>query len=372
MVSKRMLLIIATAAMRFVTFGQNAPRNLPKLAPIPADPFELVTSQIETVDTPAGREAAVQLLDRARKNYALRSASQGYDLKVNFTVNSGGQTEYDGAWQMEDVSDPIHGLRWTATAAAGYLTTQINSNQKFYSEGTASTVPLRLHEARAALFGSLPNSANVEHDVIRTSTASFNGVQVTCVLLSGAGNAAAAATPGRSWEETEECIDPQTGLLQTHSQVPGRYYAYDYSNGPRLGDHVMPKKVTLTEAGRVVSEITVESLAALPATDPSLFVPTAQMTAQGAAVALAGAQKISRFTRPGPFATGATAHPVVVFGLVTASGELAEAHSLQPLDPNSQIAVEAAKQMKFTVPSAPGARPAQHFVFVIEKFVTSP
>jgi hypothetical protein len=366
MVSHGMLLITAA----FMAFGQNAPQNLPKLPPIPEDPLELVTGQIQVADTPASREAAIQLLDRARQNYSLRSAGMGYDLKVSFAVNSGGQTEYDGAWKMEDVSDPVHGLHWSATAAAGYATTQISSDRKFYSEGTASTVPLRLHEARAALSGPLAASANIERDAIRSSTASFNGVQVTCILY-GPANAAATAASGRRWEESEDCVDPQSGLLQTHSQVPGRYYAYDYSDGPRLADHVMPRKVTVTEAGRVVSEIRVEALTVLPAAEASLFVPTAQMSSQGAAVALAGAQKISRYSRPGPFASGATAHPVVVFGLVTPSGELVEAHSLQPSDPNSQAAVEAAKHMKFAG-SAAGARPAQHFVFIIEKFVTAP
>jgi hypothetical protein len=115
MVSQGMLLI--TAAL--MAFGQNAAQNLPKLTPIPADPLELVTGQIQTVDTPVSREALIQLLDRARQNYNLRSAGLSYDLKIRFAVNSGGQTEYDGAWQMEDLSDPVYGVRWTAIAAAG-------------------------------------------------------------------------------------------------------------------------------------------------------------------------------------------------------------------------------------------------------------
>jgi hypothetical protein len=59
-----------------------------------------------------------------------------------------------------------------------------------------------------------------------------------------------------------------------------------------------------------------------------------------------------------------------VFGLVTASGQLVEAHSLQPSDPNSQAAVEAAKQINFAGPAQLGTRPQQHFVFIIEKFVS--
>jgi hypothetical protein len=369
-VSKAMLWSITAGGLSLAAFGQNVPR----IAPIPSDPLEMVTSQIQVVDTPENREAVLQLLARARNNYTLRSAGLGYDLKVSFSVNSGGHTEYDGAWEMEDLSDPQQGLRWTAKAAAGYTTTQISSNDMYYGIGTASTIPLRLHEARAALFGPIPSAANVERDSIRTSAAMFNGTPVSCILLSGAGNAGGAA-PGRRWDETEECIDPQSGLLQVHSQVPGRYYAYEYSNTQQLASqfngHVLPRKVIVTEAGKIVSEISVDSLTELPAADPSLFVPTEDMKARGPAIAMAGAQKITRVSGRGPFTSGATAQPVCVFGLVTSSGQLVEAHSLQPSDPNSQAAVEAVKRMNFSSPTPSGGRPQQHFVFVIENFVSS-
>ena len=129
--------------------------------------------------------------------------------------------------------------------------------------------------------------------------------------------------------------------------------------------------MTVTEAGKKVSEISVDSLTELPAADRSLFVPTEEMKARGRAIALVGAQKISRVSGNGPIAAGATAQPVCVFGLVTPAGELVEAHSLQPSDPNSQAAVEAAKQMSFANPAPLVQRPQQHFVFIIEKFVSS-
>jgi len=50
---------------------------------------------------------------------------------VTFLVNSGGETEYDGVWEMEDISDPKEGYRWTAKAAAGYSTTQILRTECF-------------------------------------------------------------------------------------------------------------------------------------------------------------------------------------------------------------------------------------------------
>ena len=71
------------------------------------------------------------------------------------------------------------------------------------------------------------------------------------------------------------------------------------------------------------------------------------------------------------FPAGATVHPVCVFGLVTASGKLVEAHSLQPSDPNSRAAVDAAQRINFLCPYCLEARTQQHFVFIVEKFVSS-
>jgi len=366
MVSKEVVGLIAAGGLSLAAFAQSAPR----IAAIPGDPLELATGQIQVADASAGREAILQLLGRARQSYALQSAGRAYDLKVSFTASSGGATDYDGAWQMEDVFDPQQGLRWTAQAAAGYTTTQIFVNKTSYGDGTANIIPLRLQEARAALLDPLPSLANADRDLIRTSAATFNGAPVTCILLSGS-RSAPTVTPGRRWEESEECIDPQSGLLRVHSQVPGRYYAYDYSNAPQLGSCVMPRKVTVTEAGKIVSQISVDSLKEISAADPSLFVPTEAMKARGPAIAMGGALKISRFAGRGPFSSNVTVYPVCVFGLVTASGQLVEAHSLQPSDPNSPAAVEDVRRMSFPVLTTLKRR-QQHFVFVIEMFVSSP
>jgi hypothetical protein len=366
MLLNRMLWIVA-GGLALAAFGQNASR----ITPVPSDPLELATGPIQAADTPAGRKAAAQLLARARSSYALQNGGRGFDLKVTFTTDSGGQTDYDGVWKMEDIFDPEQGRRWTATASAGYTMTRITSKGTSWAEGTSAIIPLRLHEARAALFNPIPTAANVERRAIRMATAAFRGAPVTCVLLSGSGNTAVAA-PGRLWEETEECIDPQSGTLRVHSQAPGRYFVYDYTGGLRLGGHTLPGKVTVTEGGKVVSKISVDSLAQLPAADQSLFVPTEAMKARGPAVAIGTAQKIARVSGQGPIPAGVPVRPVCVFGLVTPSGQLVEAHSLQPSDPNSAAAVEDAKRIRFNSPKAAGTPPEQHFVFVIEKFAAAP
>ncbi len=349
------------ACLPLMVFGQNTPA----VAPIPRDPLELATSQTQTITTPGSRQAALQLLARARNSFALRSTRQAWDLKVHFTVDSLGQTNYDGAWEMEDLFSPGQGHRWTATAASGYTFTSIAAAGQIYGDGTASAVPLRLLEARGVLFDPIQSAANAGRGSIRTSTATFRGAPVTCLLLSRARNTANSAT-GRDWEETEECIDAQSGLLQVHSEVPGRYAVYDYTDAPQLGGHILPRNVTIREGGRVVSKISIESLQGVISADPALFIPTAAMKAKGPAVAMTSATKVSRVQ--GSYTSAVTLRPVCVFGIVTPAGHLVEAHALQPSDPNSRAAVEDARKIDFSPQTRAGTPPRQHFVFVIEKF----
>ena len=347
-------------------FGQISRR----MAPVPGDPLELVTGPVQVAGTPERREAALQLLSRARSRFALRNGDVAYHLKVSFTVDSLGQTNYDGAWEMEDLFTPAQGLRWTAKAEAGYVTTRLSLPGAVYGEeGTSSAIPLRLHEARGLLNDPLPSPAYADRGSIRTSTATFRGVTVTCILLSRSQKPANPAS-GRGWDESEECIDPQSELLQMHSEAPGRYIVYDYANASQLGDCVLPRTVTVTEAGRIVSTISVESLTELAVADAKLFVPALSMRIGGQAKAIAPAEKISRLHVLGPSTSAVTVRAVCVFGVVTAAGQLVEAHSLQPSDPNSEAALEDARRIDFS-PSIPaGAPPRQHFVFVIEKFAS--
>jgi hypothetical protein len=360
-----LLQLIVWGSLPFTIFGQDAPR----IAPVPRDPLELAASQTQPAETPASREAALQLLARARRSFALRSAGQGYDLKVSFTVDSQRKTNYDGAWEMEDLFAPGKGHRWTATAASGYSITGIAAAGEIYQDGTASAVPLRLLEARGVLFDPIQSPTYADRGSIRTSTAAFHGATVTCLLLSRSRKSANPAT-GRDWEETEECIDPQSGFLRVHSEVPGRYAVYDYTDAPQLGSLILPRSVTITEAGRIVSKISVESFQGLTAAEPGLFVPSDAMKAKGQAVAMTSATKISRVQGEGPFTSAVTLRPVCVFGMLTSTGHLVEVHALQPSDPNSQAAVEDATKIDFSPLTPAGASPRQHFVFVIEKFVS--
>jgi hypothetical protein len=236
MISTRMLWLIVGGGLPLVTLGEGALR----IGPVPGDPLELVAGQIPVAATPASRKAILRLLSRARNSYAVRSARQAYDLKINFAVDSLAQTDYDGGWEMEELFASGQGLRWTAKAAAVYSVTGISFNGEFYAEGTGSPIPLRVQEARGLLLHPLPSAAYASRESIRTATANFRSALVMCVLLSSPRSAATPAV-GRWWEESEECIDPQTGRLQMHSEAPGRYAVYDYSDAPQLRGRTLPR-----------------------------------------------------------------------------------------------------------------------------------
>ena len=351
--SKGMLLVTAALGLSSA-FGQHSGIALP----VPHDPLEFAAGEVQALDG-LDQQKALQLLARAREQYTIHNGPQGYRLKVSFQVDSGGQTQYDGDWEMEEIYFPRLGQRWTAKTA-GYSATQIVANGLRFGDGAGTNIPLRLHEARATLFDPVGTPANRD---IRTAAATYRGVAMTCVLTAGPEHVPTEA-PGRRWDETENCIDPQSGLIQTHSTVPGRYYLYDYTDAPKLGKHVLPRRVTVIEGGKTVVRIHVESLTELAEADPKLFTATKEMTW---GVNMVSQQKMTVFAK-GSIPPDATFQPVCVFGLVTPSGQLVEAHALESSGPKSAAAVEYAKGMHFTVPNPVGGA-QQHFVFIIENFV---
>ena len=339
----------------------------PRLAPVPADPLEIVSGRIHAIHKRADRGAVLQLLGRARNRYNVRAANRTYDLKVAFQTDSGGQTRYDGSWEMEETFDPALGIRWTASASGSYSVTRISVKGAVYGISTDGYVPLRLHEARAALFDPIPSAQYAAHAALRTVEAEYQGVKLTCVLLSTDGKLG-SSPPGRHWDETEECIDPQSARLLIHSQAPGRYYVYDYTGALLLDRYELPRAVTVTEGAKAVSRIQVVSLNNLPSADPNLFEPSDEMKAAGRPVEMGEAQKVFHDLAAAPHTRPKAVDTICVFGVLTPSGDLAEAHSLQPADPNSKAAVAEARSFAAFGMTPLGAHAQQHFVFIIENF----
>jgi hypothetical protein len=341
-----------------VAFCQSGPN----IAPVPENRLELASSGVHVVSAPEERDALISLMEKARSYYAFKESRQAYHVKTSFTVTSGGRTELDGDWQLDEIYSPSLGDRLTARTA-GYVFEQFKTSTANYQDTPGGTFPLRLHEARGHLLGPLETIKNVRHSLIRTVDASLNGAPVTCLLLSDGRRSSEAGAPGRLWQEREECLDPQTGHLLLHSPAPGLYVLYDFSQPFKLESKELPGKMTVVENETTVIEERVESLEALAKVDPNDFTPTAKMRSQRPGATMAGLEKISLgATRP----SSGTIQTVVVFGLLTPDGKVAEAHPLQSSDPALvDAAVRRVNQIRFPSAVAPGADREQHELFAV-------
>src|SRR5208282_1516528 len=106
------LLFVFALGCISAVFGQTNPP--------PADPHELVTREPRILSKLAERSAAIDLLDRARKNFNLREAEAPYALKVSFATN--GATMNEGSGTMEEFYDGHSQFLWTARLGDVHVT----------------------------------------------------------------------------------------------------------------------------------------------------------------------------------------------------------------------------------------------------------
>src|SRR5271155_938683 len=102
---------ISSLAGLFVGSLLLVPALFAQTNPPPSDPHEMVTRQPRILTKPADRNAAFDLLDRARKNYNLFDISTPSALKVSFTTNGTSQNEGEGTMD-EEFAGPQR--RWMA------------------------------------------------------------------------------------------------------------------------------------------------------------------------------------------------------------------------------------------------------------------
>jgi hypothetical protein len=336
----------------------------PDIARVPENPLELANTGVRVVDAPEERDALIRLMGKARSYYTLKEAGHAYHLKTSFTVTSGGQTQFDGDWQLDEVFSPRLGVHLTARTS-GYVFEQLRTSNLTYQDTPTGTFPLCLHEAHGHLVGALESTQKMRHDLIRTVAASLNGAPVTCLLLSNATRSSDGAAPGRLWQEREECLDPETGHLLLHSPAPGLYVLYDFAQPVRFQSKELPGKMTVIENNTTVLEERVESLEALPTVDPNYFTPTTQMRSQRPGTVMAGLETIT----VGPRSSSGTIQSVVIFGLLTPDGKVTEAHALQSSDPALvDAALRTVSQFRFPSAVAPGADREQRELFTVVRF----
>lgn len=329
--------------------------------PVPNDPLELVLGDAQPVLDAEQRAAATHLLTRARALSNVRA--QPYDRKTTF-VSSGA---FAGSWNLEDTSPGHEVYRWTAQGPT-YSVVSLHSNQLVYSNQPAGSMPLRLAEARTAIFFAYPLYG--PYATLRTAAGNLNGADVTCVLVSHQPQNKTAAG-GRHWEESEYCIDPKSGLLMSYSPAPGMYVAYDYTNAFHFHGKIIPGKFTITQAGQTVIEARTESVTDPAKMDPALFQPEG-LEKIGAGPLMSPPWQLRTRTISGGRSPQRVLQEVVLDGMVTPEGKLSELQVIASSDAglNQAALDEAVKWKSWQSPddAQPGATPQSHEVFFTVEF----
>jgi hypothetical protein len=311
------------------------------LAAVPDTPLELVTGSARVLITPEERDAAMDLLARARQNVTLHSAGMPpFQIKVSFTASGGSQFEGDGT--MEEIYAGAV-LRWTERLASSSQMHIVSGGQTFATNPT-EPVPLRVQMVRGAIFqpiGPAPGTG-----MIRAQNVQRDGQELTCLLLSGS---VPTAPMPRQWVETEFCIDPATALLHSWSAAPGIYVSYDYSDAIQFHGRTLARQMTVVEGNKPVLQIHIDSLKDTGNLDPVIFQPTREMTGAGPAFVLGYPQRFPMRAGLLENSTPQMIQPVIVHAtLSNVDGRVLEAEALQDTNPQlAQDAVELVEHSRF-------------------------
>jgi hypothetical protein len=310
------------AALAAQTAGIPRAFSRPPEPPVPLSPMELVTGNAKPVQDLNQRAEIFKLLIQAIRRSNVRA--QPYDLKSTFTVS--GPSPLAGVWHEEDLSPSAGLYRWTVQGP-GYSAVNLNKGQVFFSSRPDNSLPLRLIQFREAIFYNQPIAG--PQSSLRTASATFNGVNLNCVLIGGYSPSLNQAD-GRHWDEEEFCIDPVKAIVIAHSPAPGLYVLYDYSKALQFHGHLIPNQFTIMQAGQPVIEAHTESV-----TDPSGDLTPFEangLNPLGVGPAMTGPW---RFRMTGPLPPGApagTTQIVVLHGLQQAGGGLSDPEVLSSSD----------------------------------------
>jgi hypothetical protein len=131
--------------------------------------------------------------------------------------------------------------RWSAKFGDYSLSRFLIQGETF-DEKHVGILPMRLHMLRNSIFWAAGTIGSDAH--FRTAPAVWDGKPVTCVLVSD--RADASDTAARRWDESEYCIEDQSGLIQTFSFAPGNYSVYSYGKGRSYHGTPIPMRSPLT------------------------------------------------------------------------------------------------------------------------------
>ncbi len=313
-------------------FAQN------KVAPVPADPHELVTGMAQVLSTPADRANAMTLLERAKQNSDMHMPGGApFDLKMALNVNGGTQTG------MGEITETwFSGRTWRYEQTLGtYSEVRISGGgpgQTFMKRTEIAPIPVQM--ARASLFW--PVGGNPSVNTIRSAAAEWNGKPVTAILISGSTD---SSYPGRHWVETEYVVDNATGLLQIYSRAPGTFAVYSYDKGLEFHGRLMPDRITFFVAGLQTADAQMVSISDPGNADHKLFNPTSDMSR----VPMGGGNQRFPLYAHDPTNSGMMKQ-VIVHALLDGQGNAIDTVLSAAADPSlADTALDLVKKTKFAV-----------------------
>jgi hypothetical protein len=279
----------------------------------------------------AVRTDALPLLNHAKSFMRLHAANTpAHLLTVHFTAD-GTPGELTELWLG------LGSQRWTAKLG-DYSLTRFVINGESFDEKHAGILPMRLHMLRNSLFWAAGTIGADAH--FRTAPATWNDKPVTCVLVSD--RADSSATAARRWDESEYCIDDESGLIQTFSFAPGNYSVYTYTKSQSYHGTPLPDHMITYIAGAMVIDASLR----LDEPDGSIVpsTPTAEMIANGKTIGLQ--DPIRQRIEVSNLSVSAD-EPVMVNAQVGPTGEVAAAEICASSDPALNAgALEHVKAMR--------------------------
>ena len=314
--------------------AQNAGFDL-SVAPVPADPHELVTGTARFASSPQDRAAAMALLERARQNGDLHMpGGSPFALKVAINAASGSQT---GTGQVTETW--LSGRQWRYDQTLGsYSETRVSVGGQIFEKHSSFT-PMVVQMVRSSLFW--PVGGNPSVNTMRTAQASWNGKPVTAILISGSTD---ATPPGRHWAETEYVIDDNSGLLQIYSRAPGTFALYGYTQGIQFHGRSMPDHIRIFVGGVETVDAQLVSIADPGTADTSTLQAEAGMQRTTTAPMN---QRFPLFAHD-PTNSGLI-KPVIVHVTVNDQGEVVESEVSAAADPALvDKAIALVKSSKFS------------------------
>jgi hypothetical protein len=352
---------LACGVASAVCLGQN-PGQLP-FASVPADPLELVNGGIVIPATPEQRLAAQQVIVKARDLYKLHAGSP-FDLKLTF--NATGHTQHEGPGVLEELFLGMNGSRWTAQLGTYSQTRIVGTMGLVYDDKPAGAIPMRLQQLREAVFS--PIYANPQTAFIRTVFVSWNGEDLTCVLMTH-GSGEPPTVQRRRWTETEWCANTQSGLLRVASEAPGTYTVYDYTDSIHFHDFTLPRNITVSEAGAKVLDIRIESVTDPASPDRQQLAPASTMKT---GPVFHDAVHLAPTVPDGSGKRATIIRPVIVHATFGADGNAIETEITESSDPTlNREALSFVQGFRYSVPTPPGSVPEQTQVYLTVRFLSA-